>query len=181
MSSLNRLLAYWSTTGLTGMWTIHVQARHVGTLAPIYSAGTTTCLADGTTRTSVSVTLDQDAPVGALTITGYSIGAGPIVPALPCGDFPVGAVIHGTYSVTDNLGVGSAGLILEPPMTGVTKAPNGGSTLVHEFGSWSVATVGLPACGYVVRLDAYDRSVVNCGTSWHDAKSIGFCLRLPAA
>ena len=181
VSSLNRLLASWSTTGLTGMWTIHVQARKAGTLAPIYSAGTTTCLADGTTRTSVSVTLDQDAPVGALTITGYSIGAGPIVPALPCGDFPVGAVIHGTYSVTDNMGVGSAGLVLEPPMTGVTKVPNGGSTLVHEFGTWSVATVGLPPCGYVVRLDAYDRAIVNCGTSWHDAKSIGFCLRLPAA
>lgn len=181
VSSPNRLLANWSTTGLTGTWTIHVQARKSGTLFPIFSAGTTTCLADGTTRTSVSVTLDQDEPVGLLTITGYSVGSGPIVPALPCGDFPVGATIHGTYSVTDNMGVGSVGLVLEPPMTTVTKVPNAGSTLVHEFGTWSVPTAGLPPCGYVVRLDAYDRTIVNCGTSWHDAKSVGFCLRLPNA
>ena len=50
VSSPNRLLAYWSTTGLTGTWTIHIQARVVGTVAPIFAAGVPLCLADGTTR-----------------------------------------------------------------------------------------------------------------------------------
>ena len=28
--------------------------------------------------------------------------------------------------------------------------------------------------------DAYDRTIVNCGTSWRDDATVGFCLRNPA-
>ena len=63
VSSPNRLLAYWNTAGLTGTWTIHVQARVAGTVFPIYAAGVTFCVADGTSRSTVDVSLDQQPPV----------------------------------------------------------------------------------------------------------------------
>jgi hypothetical protein len=187
VSSPNRLLVYWNTLGLTGTWTIHIQARVVGTVVPIYAAGTTTCLADGTTRTSVNVTLDQEAPVADISITGYTDATG-FHAALPCGDFTTGVTINGTFDITDNTGVGSYYFTLEPnpydpaPPPPVSFVVNAGSTATHQFGTWSVATGGPPAfepCGYVVRLDAYDRTIVNCGTSWHDFDSVGFCLRNP--
>jgi hypothetical protein len=43
-----------------------------------------------------------------------------------------------------------------------------------------VPTVDLKPCGYVVRLDAYDRTIAHCGTAWHDFDADGFCLRNPA-
>jgi hypothetical protein len=55
-----------------------------------------------------------------------------------------------------------------------------GSTLTHVFGTWTVATASLPPCGYVVHLEAYDRTIVNCGGSWRDDDTVGFCLRTPA-
>jgi len=189
VSSPNRLLAYWNTAGLTGTWTIHVKARVVGTLAPIYYEGTTTCLVDGTTRTHVKVTLDQEAPVADISIVGYTDATG-FHAALPCGDFTTGVTIEGTFDITDNTGVGAYYFTLEPnpydpaPSPPVNFIVNAGSTATHQFGTWSVATGGPPAfapCGYVVRLDAYDRTIVHCGTSWHDFDSVGFCLRSPGA
>jgi hypothetical protein len=70
VSSPNRLLAYWNTAGLTGTWTIHVQARVAGTVVPIYAADVTFCVADGTSRQTVDVTLDQQKPVGRSTSPG---------------------------------------------------------------------------------------------------------------
>lgn len=178
VSSPNRLLAYWNTSSLSGIWTIHVEARFAGTVAPIYAAGITTCLADGTTRSSVKVIFDQDPPVADVSITGYTDASG-FHAALPCGDFPKGVTIHGTFDITDNMGVGSYGLALEPSgSVSVTVDP--GSTLTHVFGTWTVATASLPPCGYVVHLEAYDRAIVNCGSSWRDDATVGFCLRNPA-
>ena len=185
VSSPNRLLAYWNTGGLTGTWTIHVQARVVGTVAPIYASGTTFCLADGTIRSDVKVTLDQELPVANVSITGYTDASG-FHAALPCGDFTKGVTINGTFDITDNMGVGSYSLILEPNLdppaspVPVVAVLNAGSSATHQFGTWSVGTAILPPCGYVVRLDAYDRTIVNCGTSWHDFDTVGFCLRAPA-
>jgi hypothetical protein len=185
VSSPERLLARWNTTGLTGTWTIHIQARVVGTVAPIYAAGTTFCLADGTIRTDVKVTLDQDPPVPNVSITGYTDTSG-FHAAVPCGDFTKGVTINGTFDITDNIGIGPYSLILEPNLdppdtpVSVIVVVNAGSTATHQFGTWSVATATLPPCGYVVRLDAYDRTIANCGSVWHDKDTVGFCLRSPA-
>jgi hypothetical protein len=177
VSSPNRLLVYWNTLGLSGTWTIHIQARVVGTVAPIYAAGTTVCLDDGSVRSSVSVTLDEQAPVAQVAIIGYTDASG-FHPALPCGDFPKGVTINGTFDIIDNMGVGSYSLVLEPSGSVVATA-DPGSTATHVFGTWTVATGALDPCGYVVRLDASDRAIVNCGTSWHDVDTVGFCLRNP--
>ena len=177
VSSPNRLLGYWSTAGLSGAWTIHVQARVAGTILPIYAAGVTFCIADGTSRAAVAVTLDQEKPVAAVAITGFT-DAGGFHPAVPCGDFPKGATINGTFDITDNMGVGSYSLASEPSGT-VIMTINAGSTATHQFGTWSVDTTALPPCGYVIHLTAYDRTIVNCGTSWRDDDTVGFCLRIP--
>lgn len=178
VSSLNRLLARWNTKGLTGMWTVHIQARAAGTVAPIYAAGITVCVADGTTRSSVNVALDQEKPVAGVSITGYSDASG-FHPALPCGDFNKGVTIHGTFDITDNVGVGPYGLALEPSGT-VIVAVDPASTATHVFGTWTVATAALPPCGYVVHLTAWDVAIVDCGTRWRDDATVGFCLRTPA-
>ena len=77
------------------------------------------------------------------------------------------------------MGVGPYSLVAEPSGT-VVVTEDPGSTLTHRFGTWTVATASLPPCGYVVHLTAWDRTIVNCGTSWRDDDTVGFCLRLPA-
>jgi hypothetical protein len=126
----------------------------------------------------VKVTFDQDPPVADVTITGYS-DAGGFHPAIPCGDFLKGVTVHGTFDITDNMGVGPYSLAAEPNGT-VVVTEDPGSTLTHRFGTWTVATASLPPCGYVVHLTAWDRTIVHCGTSWRDDDTVGFCLRLPA-
>ena len=124
---------------------------------------------------SVNVTLDQDARVASIAITGYTDATGPH-PALPCGDFPKGVTINGTFDITDNMGVGTYSLVAEPSGS-VVDMVDPGSTSTHVFGTWTVATNSLDPCGYVVRLTAYDVAIVNCGTSWRDDATVGFCLR----
>jgi hypothetical protein len=177
VSSPNRLLGYWNTAGLAGTWTIHVEARAAGTVLPIYGAGITFCLANGTSRSTVPVTLDQAKPVAAVAITGYT-DAGGFHAAVPCGDFPKGSTINGTFDITDNMGLGNYSLASEPSGT-VNVTVNPGSTPTHQFGTWSVDTTTLPPCGYVVHLTAHDRTILDCGTSWRDDDTVGFCLRVP--
>ncbi|MEZ4417014.1 MAG: hypothetical protein R3E10_14780 [Gemmatimonadota bacterium] len=189
VSSPNRLLARWNTSGLTGLWTIHVEARMAGTTAPVFSAGLTTCLADGTTRSSVKVALDQEPPVAAVDLTGYSDATG-FHAALPCGDISQGVAVHGTFDITDNVGVGSYGLVLEPLPVGtvstdyLTFTQSGASTPTHVSGDWTLQTAPagkppLPTCGYVIHLTAWDGTIVGCGTHWRDDATVGFCLRSP--
>ena len=173
----DRLLAYWNTNGLTGKWTIHVEARVAGTLFPIYAAGIITC-PDGTTRSTVDVSLDQDEPVATVNVTGYSDATG-FHPSVPCGDFNKGVTIHGDFDITDNRGVGSYTLTLEPSGT-VVPVVDPASTPTHVFGTWTVATAALPPCGYVVHLEAYDIAIVHCGGGWRDDATVGFCLRTPS-
>jgi len=179
VSSPNRLLGYWNTAGLSGMWAIQIQARRVGTLAPIYSAGTKLCLPVGTPISSVNVTLDQIPPVCGVAITGYTDAMG-FHPAAKCGDFPVGATIVGTFDVTDNMGVGSFGLALEPqPAVGVpvSVVVDAASTVTHRFGTWSVNTSTLEPCGYIVQLTASDRTIADCTSVWTCHMEVGLCLR----
>jgi hypothetical protein len=179
VSSPNRLLAYWNTAGLTGTWTIHIEARSVAPMPPaIYAAGTTTCLADGTLRQSINVTLDQEAPDAHIRLTGYT-DAGGFHPAVPCGDIQKGVTVNGEFDITDNRAVGSYSLAVEPSGT-VTVEPDPASTPTHVFGRWSIATASLPPCGYVVHLRAHDRTIANCSTAWGDDDTVGFCLRKSA-
>jgi hypothetical protein len=181
VSSPNRLLAYWNTLGLSGQWRIHLEARLKASPTVVFSAGTTVCL-DGTLRSSVEVALDQQAPTAVVSVTGYSDATG-FHAALPCGDFTRGVTIVGTFDITDNIGVGPYSLQLEPQPTPpaaavpVNISVDPGSTPTHVFGTWTVATGTLEPCGYVIHLTAWDITIVNCGTSWRDDDTVGFCLR----
>jgi hypothetical protein len=177
VSSPNRFLAHWNTTAaLTGTWRIDIVARVAGTTTPVYAAGITFCVG-GSSLSSVNIALDQQLPHATIQITGYSDATG-FHAALPCGDFTQGVTIHGTYDVTDNIGVGGASVSITPSGA-VNQVQDPGSTATHWFGTWTVDTSALAPCGYVVRLDAADRTDANCGDTWRDDDSVGFCLRRP--
>ena len=142
----------------------------------------------------MTVALDEVAPTAAITITDVSTDGGLTWgAAADCGDFAPGVWLRGTYSTSD-VHFGSLNLIVEPP------GPANGATPVHgsppgvttpfprsyplvstngETATWSLNTTGMEQCGYVVRMDVGDRTIVSAGGGWTNAASVGFCLRLP--
>ncbi|CUI03061.1 hypothetical protein [Massilia antarctica] len=51
-----------------------------------------------------------------------------------------------------------------------------------ESGVWRLDTSGMPKCGYVIRLSASDRTIVNSGyVGWGAEAFVGLCLKLPTA
>jgi hypothetical protein len=154
------VLARWQTSGLTGKWHITIDAKDAAN--NIYPGN------------AVTVYLDNAAPVPDITITS---GGG------ACADFMIGDVIEGTYSVTDEH-FGSLTFDVLPPMGGSFTAPvplprayplvstNG------EAGVWKLDTTGMPRCGYVIRIRASDRTIVNSGfIGFGNEKVVGLCLR----
>ncbi len=184
--SPSRLLAYWNTSGKTGLWQISIEAKDPVTNIT-YAAGTVLCTLDGTSRQSVVIDLDQAAPLASLVITGFKPGGiGPCQPAVNCGTFQVGDVICGTYSVSDEH-FGSFALTAEPtanPGAGFTVdglATNGRSypsiPTTGLTGVWTFDTAGLPPCGYTIQLSSGDRTIVSCVTNWeNNGNFVGFCL-----
>ena len=188
------LLGRWNTgQPMTGRWEIRVEALDTLTNTT-YLADTTVC-PDMSTRQNVIVALDEDPPVPSITITDFSTDGGATWgPAADCGDFAPGVWIRGTYSVTD-AHFGSVSLSVEPP------GPANGATPVHgappgptsafprsypsvstngESATWSLNTAGMDPCGYVVRIDVSDRTIVSADGGWTNANSVGFCLKAPA-
>lgn len=188
------LLGEWITAKpMTGKWEIRVEALDTFTNTT-YFADTTIC-PDGTTRTNVIVALDEDPPVPSISITDFSTDGGATwTAAADCGDFTPGVWVRGTYGVTD-AHFGSLSLSVEPPgpangATPVFGSPPGPTSsfpraypLVStngESATWSLNTAGMDPCGYVVRIDVGDRTIVSANGGWSDAASVGFCLKAPA-
>lgn len=165
---VGNVLGRWQTAGKTGTWTIRIVVRD----------------ADGNEYPSniVTVRLDNEGPQippGSFRITS---GGG------NCADFTIGDTIRGDYTVTDehmlsisfgvlpNFGVGTFSTLPPRPLPRVyPDLPTGG-----ESGEWLLDTTGMPRCGYVVRLSASDRTIVNSGPNhWSAADYIGLCLREP--
>jgi hypothetical protein len=176
------LLGVWNTgQPMTNRWEIRIEA--VDTFTGVtYLADTTHCI-DGTTRTNVIVRLDEVAPVPAITITEVSTDGGVTwSAAAACGEFAPGVWLRGTYSVTDEH-FGSLTITIEPagPASGATVSPSARSYPVvptgGEAGTWTLNTTPMQVCGYVLRLDAYDRTIVSAGGGWHNFATVGFCLR----
>jgi hypothetical protein len=183
VSSPNRLLAAWHTAQpMTGLWEIRVEALDTVT-STVYLAGVTTC-SDSSTRQNVKVRLDEIVPVPSITISEYSFDGVNWTPALPCGTFEVGMRLRGTYSVADEH-FGSLSITVEPASAahGATVSP---SSRVYpvvssagESGTWTLDTAGMDPCGYVIRMDVRDRTIVSGGSGWHDYDTVGFCLEAP--
>lgn len=115
-------------------------------------------------------------------------------PAGDCGDVQVEDIIHGSYSVTDNF-FGSVSIALVPITVGgipqpenaviLSNANSGLSSVVYDgtntngtSGTFTLDTTGMTACGYTIRLQAWDRALVSSSCSGHyNEMGVGFCLR----
>jgi hypothetical protein len=157
-------LAKWQTAGKNSLCRIKMD---------VYDPSTNTFFAGVNTAT---ILLDNVAPVPKIDITS---GGG------SCGDFHVGDQISGTYSVAD-LHFHSLSLQLLPGLGGTFTAPmplprhwtDPGASTFGDVGTWTLDTTGLPPCGYVVRLQAGDRTIVDSGRiGFTSEDSKGFCLK----
>jgi hypothetical protein len=175
-----RVLARWITyKPMTGEWEIKLEAKLPdNTVIP---AGVLNCT-DGTTRSSVIVRLDEQAPTASIAITGFSRGGGPVQPAAKCGKFLVDDVLHGTYSTSDEH-FRILYLWVEPsgPAHGASPNPSQRKFPVvpttGESGTWTLDTSGMDPCGYIVKLWVEDRTIINSGSiGWEASDSAGFCL-----
>ena len=157
------MLARWQTSGLTGLWQIKIEAKDA--MNTFYFGNV------------VTVCLDNQAsqfPPGSFKITS---GGG------NCADFVIGDVIEGTYKVTDEH-FGSLKLDVQPALGGVFTSPVPLPRIyptvptIGEAGIWKLDTKEMPKCGYVVRLSATDRTIVNSGRiGFYNETFIGLCLR----
>jgi hypothetical protein len=118
------------------------------------------------------IQLDNTAPEVSIEITS---GAG------NCGKFAPGAVLSGTFVARDDylshyaLGVEPA---INPPGVGVP-VPSGGSvnTAIAPGDPWTLDTTGMMPCGYIIRVVAVDRAILNSqSVGHHSPDSAGFCL-----
>lgn len=178
----NRVLAQWITADpMTGMYEIMVEAWDPVTNT-MYGAQTLAC-GDGTFRTNVNVWLDELRPTLALAIIGYQKnGVGPVLPAQVCQTFTIGDIIHGTYGVHD-AHTGGFRMTIEPAAmaNGALPSPSARSYPVvpnlGENGTWTLNTEAMDACGFVVHLHGYDRTIVSSDGPWYDDLYVGFCLK----
>lgn len=127
----------------------------------------------------VRLQLDNTAPAVELSITEV-INGGVISPAKPCGVFKKNCIIKGKFSATDDHFLRYT-FAVEPSILGpnpVNPASGYYPALTGAVNSdWKLDTAGMQACGYVVHLHVYDRTIVNSGyIGWYNKATVGFCL-----
>jgi hypothetical protein len=158
--NVNSLLARWFSTG-DAPWLVRLS---------VFDAGGTLQGVD-----VHRIQLDNTAPEVDIEIT---VGAG------DCGRFNAGIVLGGTFVARDTY-FGHYGIDVEPnvnpPGVGVPAPGSGfGETAPAPGNAWTLDTTGMRACGYVIRVTAVDRAIINSqfvGRSAGD--SSGFCLLEP--
>jgi len=156
-NNVNGLLAQWDSTG-DEKWIVKLTT---------YDAADTIVGTD-----TQMIQLDNTGPDASLVITS---GAG------DCGKFFSGVTISGDFVATDD-NLKSYSLGVEPavnPAGTAIPVPNSGliNTAPLPGNSWSLDTTGMKACGYVVRVVARDRSILNSQSVGHyKSASVGFCL-----
>lgn len=159
--NINGLLAHWDSSG-DAKWRV--------------TLSTFDALGNPVGTDSHLVQLDNTGPEAAIDI---DTGTG------NCGKFVIqpGSSISGTFTATDDY-LGSYSIHVEPavnaggagvptPSSGVVNAPPGSH--------WTLATENMQSCGYVIRVVAVDRAIVNSQWVGHWASdSAGFCLVKPS-
>jgi hypothetical protein len=171
----NRILAVWDTVG-DERWEVWLEVATAPSDAAIVG-----------TSIMYEVQLDNTAPEGppAVPLTmDIHIAAGG-----DCKDASQGALVAGTF-IADDLHFGGWSLSTEPntlstPSNQPTSNPFLASTDPAPGpggNGWQLDTgspVNMKPCGYVVRLDVSDRSIVGSFPNSHNSNHIevGFCLR----
>ena len=98
-----------------------------------------------------------------------------------CKDFTVGIIVNGHFVARD-IHFGHYGLVTLPAsMSPNSSVPSSGNiqTALAPGNMWSLNTAGMKPCGYVILLQAWDRSIVNSHPDSHNYNQddVGFCLR----
>lgn len=155
--NVNSLLARWQSSG-DEKWQVKLSTFDGDNLV-----GTDTRL----------IQLDNTPPEASIMIT---TGIG------DCGKFPIDTRLEGNFVARDAY-FGSYGLSVEPtPSDGRTPDPASGfvETSPAPGNDWTFETMGMAACGYVVRVGATDRAIIDSqGVGHHAGDSVGFCLDEP--
>jgi hypothetical protein len=122
------------------------------------------------------IQLDNTGPEASIEITS---GTG------DCGKFTIGSVLSGNFVARDEY-LSHYSLSLEPavnpPGIGVPSPSSGFvNTAIAPGNAWTLNTTNMRSCGYVIRVVASDRAIVNSQSVGHHAgDSSGFCLEAPA-
>jgi hypothetical protein len=156
------LLAQWDSSG-DDLWEVRLSTFNAAaSVAGATAVGVDTHL----------VQLDNTRPEASIEITS---GVG------DCGKFPVGKPLTGNFVARD-LHFRSFSLSVEPvlhPPGAVSPVPSSGTvqTGLSPGAGWVLDTVGMQACGYIVRVQARDLAIVNSQTrGLRQSDSVGFCL-----
>jgi hypothetical protein len=114
-----------------------------------------------------------------------------------CASAPVGTLIAGSYTVTDEFfnslsialvpitiggspALENAVLITPDPGFATTYDGTSASSTTGSHGTFKLDTTGMAACGYTILLQANDRALVDslCYNHWNEI-GVGFCLTPP--
>lgn len=156
--NVNNLLAQWDTAG-DARWYVRLTVFDGGGVQ------------QGTPDVH-RLQLDNTWPDASIDIT---TGAG------NCGKFAAGTVLAGTVVARDTY-LASYSIGVEPNVNDPGEAvpvPSGGivDTAPAPGDGWTLDTTGMRACGYVIRVVASDRAILNNGAGGHTSSdSAGFCL-----
>jgi hypothetical protein len=163
--NVNSLLAHWISAD-DALWYVRLS---------VYDGPANDLTASLVSTDTHRIQLDNTAPDASIEITS---GAG------NCGKFQVGDVLAGNFVATD-LYLGSYSLGVEPavnpPGVGIP-VPSSGlvNTAPLPGDGWTLNTGGMTPmvpCGYVIRVVAVDRAIVNSQAVGHwRTESAGFCL-----
>jgi hypothetical protein len=98
-----------------------------------------------------------------------------------CKDFTVGITINGHFVARDSHFGRYTLAVLPTSMSPNTPTPNFGLVQTAPWigDPWSLDTTGMTPCGYVVQVQAWDRTIVDSshGLNHGNAAEVGFCLR----
>lgn len=158
--NINSVLAQWDSTG-DDKWEVKLSTFDSGGAF----VGQDTHL----------IQLDNTWPEATIEIT---TGTG------DCGKFTIGTLLSGNFTARDDylrsysLGiepaVNTAPIGVPSPSSGVVNTP------VAPGSPWTLDTTGMRSCGYIIRVVATDRAIVNSQSVGHSsADSSGFCLEAP--
>jgi hypothetical protein len=159
--NVNSLLAQWDSTG---------DDRWIVKLSTFDSAGFFVG------QDQHVIQLDNTWPEASIEITS---GTG------DCGKFTIGDQLSGKFVARDNY-LSHYSLDVEPDVNpaGVgVPSPNSDlvNTAIAPGDTWTLDTTGMRSCGYVIRVAASDRAILDSQSVGHSSgDSSGFCLEAPS-
>jgi hypothetical protein len=171
----DRTLALWNTSG-DDLWEVQLDLSTAPTAASIF-------VSSPWYRLQLDNTAPQGPPASPLTMDIHITSGGG-----DCKDIAQGDTIIGDF-IADDLHFGGWSLSTEPntlttpsnqpTVTGLVSTSPAPAPAGHSWSLNTATPISMKPCGYVVRLDVVDRTIVNSVPGQHNGNHIevGFCLR----